>query len=125
MSLIESGVNVVADRYSFSGIAYSAAKGLDLEWCKAPDKGLPKPDIVIYIDLPIECIKARAGFGEEKYENTEFLAKVAAVYENIFDPTYWLRLNGDMSTEELNKKVAETVEGALDKCEGKQLATLF
>jgi len=32
------------DRYAFSGVAFSAAKdGLSLEWCKQPDRGLPRP----------------------------------------------------------------------------------
>jgi hypothetical protein len=26
----------------------------DLEWCKACDKGLPSPDVIIYLDMPIE-----------------------------------------------------------------------
>ena len=30
---------------------FSKIKGLDLEWCKNCDKGLPKPDIVLYIDI--------------------------------------------------------------------------
>ena len=28
------------------GVAFSAAKGLDLAWCKAPDSGLPAPDML-------------------------------------------------------------------------------
>ena len=36
------GVTLVVDRYSYSGVAFTAAKqvpGLDLEWCKAPGRG--------------------------------------------------------------------------------------
>lgn len=29
-----SGTTLAVDRYSYSGIAFSAAKGLDIEWCK-------------------------------------------------------------------------------------------
>ena len=36
-----SGTSIVMDRYAFSGVAYSASKGLKLEWCKGPDRGLP------------------------------------------------------------------------------------
>jgi len=35
-------------------VAFSSAKGLDLEWCKACDRGLPAPDVIIYLDMPIE-----------------------------------------------------------------------
>lgn len=29
-----SGTSLIIDRYSYSGVAFSAAKGLDVEWCK-------------------------------------------------------------------------------------------
>ena len=44
---LEAGVNVIIDRYAYSGVAFTASKGLDIEWCKNPDRGLPKPDIVL------------------------------------------------------------------------------
>lgn len=31
---LKAGVNLIVDRYSYSGVAFSAAKGLDIEWCK-------------------------------------------------------------------------------------------
>jgi len=43
------GKNIVCDRYWYSGVAYSYAKGLDLEWCIKPDEGLLEPDLVIYL----------------------------------------------------------------------------
>ena len=46
---IDSGSVVVLDRYSYSGIAYTAAKGIDIDWCILTEKGLPKPDIVFYL----------------------------------------------------------------------------
>ena len=33
-SKLLSGTTLVVDRYSYSGVAFSAAKGLDIEWCK-------------------------------------------------------------------------------------------
>ena len=44
----------ICDRYAYSGVAFSSAKGLDLDWCKACDSGLPAPDCVIYLDIPVE-----------------------------------------------------------------------
>ena len=38
---LSSGTSIVMDRYAFSGVAYSASKGLKLDWCKGPDRGLP------------------------------------------------------------------------------------
>ena len=53
--LLNAGVNLVVDRYAFSGVAYSAAKpGLSLHWCRQPDVGLLRPDLVLYLHLAPE-----------------------------------------------------------------------
>ena len=74
------------------------------------DKGLPKPDIVIYIDLSIEEIKKRKGFGVEKYEIPEFQLKVGEVFNKLFDEEYWVRINGNQDIEEVKKLVIKCVE---------------
>lgn len=51
---LRSGTTLVCDRYAYSGVAYTSAKGLDMEWCKSNDRGLPSPDCIIYLDMPIE-----------------------------------------------------------------------
>lgn len=33
-SRLRDGTTLIVDRYSYSGVAFSAAKGLDVEWCK-------------------------------------------------------------------------------------------
>jgi len=40
------------------------AKGMDLEWCKASDNGLHKPDLVLYLKAEPEVLSKRANFGE-------------------------------------------------------------
>ncbi|XP_031403361.1 thymidylate kinase-like isoform X4 [Punica granatum] len=31
---LKSGTSLIVDRYSYSGVAFSSAKGLDIDWCK-------------------------------------------------------------------------------------------
>lgn len=33
-SKLRDGITLLVDRYSYSGVAFSAAKGLDIDWCK-------------------------------------------------------------------------------------------
>jgi dTMP kinase len=73
---LNEGVSLVCDRYAFSGIAFTAAKGLDLGWCRSCDVGLPSPDLVLFLDLTIEQAKARGDFGLERYEKEDFQRKV-------------------------------------------------
>lgn len=45
---LNSGTNLVVDRYAYSGVAYTGAKpGFDLDWCKHCDNGLVKPDLLV------------------------------------------------------------------------------
>jgi dTMP kinase len=67
-----AGNHIILDRYAASGVVYSAAKGLDSNWCKFCDQGLWKPDLTFYMDISEKEQISRKGFGSEIYENTEF-----------------------------------------------------
>jgi dTMP kinase len=73
---IRSGVSVVVDRYALSGIAFSAAQGLEIDWCAHPDEGLPSPDVVFFMDISVEDARKRGGYGQEIYEREEMQLKV-------------------------------------------------
>ena len=40
-------------------MAYSSAKGLDLEWCKNSDRGLIKPDITFFLHAEENVLEKR------------------------------------------------------------------
>lgn len=63
-------------------------QGFDMNWCKQPDVGLPKPDRVIYLTLSTEEAAARGTFGKERYEQTDFQQKVSTNFEKLKDPTW-------------------------------------
>lgn len=77
---LKAGTTLIVDRYAYSGVAFSSAKGLDLEWCKNPDRGLLQPDLVLFLDLPIEEAQKRGGFGDERYETLELQTKVRSKF---------------------------------------------
>ncbi|KAG8220775.1 P-loop containing nucleoside triphosphate hydrolase protein [Butyriboletus roseoflavus] len=84
---LASGTTVIADRYAFSGIAFSAQKSpqLDLtyEWCRAPEIGLPAPDLTLFLDITPEIATQRGGYGQERYEKQEVQTRVRQVFEKI------------------------------------------
>lgn len=116
---LEEGKMVVMDRYSFSGVAFSCAKGLDYEWCWAPEKGLPAPDVAIYLDLPADEAKKRSEYGKERYEVAEFQTKVRLAYAKFSPLSSWKILRADQSKEDLHREivklVSETAERVKDK----------
>ncbi|KAI0831956.1 thymidylate kinase [Trametes gibbosa] len=83
---LNAGTTVVCDRYAFSGIAFSAAKnklGMSYEWCRAPDIGLPAPDLTLFLDVTPEKARERGGYGAERYENGDMQERVQHVFERI------------------------------------------
>ena len=81
---IFSGITVISDRYFFSSIAYSAAKqNMDFNWCQKMTLGLPKPDVVIYLDGFAKPIVCRSIFGKERFEEIDFQNKVDTLYKQL------------------------------------------
>ncbi|KUJ17609.1 uncharacterized protein LY89DRAFT_645188 [Mollisia scopiformis] len=85
---LAKGYTIICDRYYYSGMVYSAAKNnpaLSLEWAKQPDIGLPKPDVVIFLDLEPWQAEQRGGYGEEKYEKRELQQRVRELYLQLLN----------------------------------------
>lgn len=60
--LLEGGTHLIVDRYVYSGIAYSAAKGnrhLTREWCSPAEQGLLAPDAVFFLQVDAAAAKGR------------------------------------------------------------------
>ncbi|KAJ9143747.1 Thymidylate kinase [Pleurostoma richardsiae] len=82
-SLLASGTTVLLDRYYQSGMVYSAAKrnpSLTLSWARAPEVGLPRPDMVLFLDLDEAQAKTRGGWGGEVYERAETQRRVRELF---------------------------------------------
>jgi dTMP kinase len=43
---------------------------------QAPDRGLPAPDLVLYLDIPLGVAEQRGGYGQERYEKREMQQQV-------------------------------------------------
>jgi dTMP kinase len=80
---LNAGIAVICDRYAFSGIAFSTAKGLSYEWCRSPEIRLPAPDLTVFLDITPEKAKERGGYGEERYEKEELQKEVRRVFDRI------------------------------------------
>lgn len=82
-SHLAASTTIISDRYYHSGIVYSAAKlnpSLPLPWARAPETGLPRPDLVAFLDLDEETARSRGGWGDEKYEKAEMQKRVRELF---------------------------------------------
>ncbi|KZS94528.1 thymidylate kinase [Sistotremastrum niveocremeum HHB9708] len=116
---LAAGITIVCDRYAFSGCAFSAAKGLPYDWCIAPDKGLPEPDLTVFLDLTPAVAKLRGGYGEERYEKEELQRKVRVLFHSIgkqMKGGKWQEIDASSSIEEVEKAIWKHVEPFSDGC---------
>ncbi|CDZ97701.1 Thymidylate kinase/adenylate kinase [Phaffia rhodozyma] len=121
-SLLASGISVVCDRYAFSGLAFSMAKGLEEEYLLTPDKGLPLPDLTLFLTLSEEESKLRGGFGEERYEQTSFQSLVAQQFRHVRDrfisqhgSDRWVDIDAQGSIEDVQDRIWKVVSRSLEK----------
>ncbi|XP_010250824.1 PREDICTED: thymidylate kinase isoform X1 [Nelumbo nucifera] len=122
---LRSGTTLLVDRYSYSGVAFSSAKGLDVEWCKGPEMGLLAPDLVLYLNIPPEKAAERGGYGGERYEQLEFQRKVAQHYKMLCDAT-WKIIDASLPMEDVEKQLREFVMDCIATCQiGKPLSQLW
>lgn len=120
LSLLNSGTTVVCDRYYFSSYAYNA-HGLpvsDIISLNAPCAKLLRPDLTVYIDIPVQAALNRIFTGRpsdaiEIYESSEYLNTVAQRYTEAFSLTSESEdvyiINGDCDADSLSCQIFERI----------------
>ena len=99
--------------YSFFFTSTLCQPGLSIDWCKQTDVGLPRPDLVCFLDVSEEVAMKRADFGGERYEMTEFQRRVRDNYERLRDES-WVTVSADESLEEVQEALYSLVIRAVD-----------
>jgi dTMP kinase len=132
---LNSGINLIVDRYSYSGVAYSAAKStMDFEWCKTCEIGLPKPDLICFMDTKTVDMNDRECFGDERYESTAFQRQVYKNFNKLFNldnvtDQGLLVLDAKDSIESLHEQILnyslEIINNAKHSKETMELKTLW
>lgn len=112
---LDEGYLIILDRYVYSGASYSTAKGLDFDWCMGPDKGLPRPDVTIFLKFENSENSNRSGFGDERYEVVEFQEKVSTVFKKFADNKEWKPIFVDgLGIDEVHQKVWNEINQVVD-----------
>ncbi|KAK8789674.1 hypothetical protein WA171_001765, partial [Blastocystis sp. BT1] len=124
---LNDGITIICDRYFASGVAFTAAKGYDLEWCLAPDRGLPAPDIVLFLDLNSEEQKRRGGFGEERYEVSSFQENVRTKFLELIHTMKtinWMIVDANQTMDTVFTQLMDHIERAIEECESKPVSEI-
>lgn len=110
--LLREGKHVICTRYYFSSLAYQSDEGY--EFVYDLNKRFPKPDLVIYIDNPVETSLERLQQRtvQDVYENKEKLLKVKENYNKIFEEYggKLLIVKGNQKPQDIHKEIIEFME---------------
>jgi len=114
---LAAGRVVVCDRYTLSSVAYQGARGLDpAEILAQSEAEFPLPDLVLWLDLPLETALARVrGRGEPAeplFEEARRLAEVVRIYASLRLP-YLVRIDARGSEREVAERVTQAVRARL------------
>lgn len=96
---------LILNRYYQSNIVYGLAEGLPLEWLETLDKGLPKEDLTIVIDISVETMINRTNKLDLFEGDIEKMKRVRTIYKELTSRYGWVIINGEKNKEEVHKDI--------------------
>ncbi|TVQ42747.1 MAG: dTMP kinase [Gloeocapsa sp. DLM2.Bin57] len=113
-TLLQQQITIISTRYYFSSLAYHGHSLKIQELVKRLNQDFPQPDLLIYLDIPLEVSLARLQDKSQKdvYENKQKLNKVQANYQQIVQEYSGLKLVIDArkSQEEIHQQIVHFIE---------------
>lgn len=129
---LENGIDVVIDRYSYSGAAYTLARHMfdnpecdivDLQrmltWAISVEIGLPKPDVVFLFDADPEELAKRADYGSNDiHEKIPLQVCIRKAYNLVFGfqddsifggKTQVVKIDATQSKDEIRNIIQDTI----------------
>jgi dTMP kinase len=111
---IRGGVNVIVNRYWPSNLAYGISHGLPADWLSCLDRGLPKPDLVIVLDISPSTSLKRKREGRDVHEiDLAYLKKVRAAYLRLAGRYGWRVVDGEQDSKALHSELVNVVSHSI------------
>jgi dTMP kinase len=107
---LEKGEIVVCDRYLYASLAYQGAQGVDLNWIKTINKFAIKPDLALYLDVPIEVGLSRIAERKKTvFEKIEIEKKVREIYLKLVEEGELILINANKPIKEVNREITDLI----------------
>ncbi len=114
-TLLENNV-VIMNRYYQSNLVYGIVNGLDIAWLENLDRGIPKEDLVILLDVTTTDSFSRKKERRDKFEeNQEFAQKITAQYRKLAKEFGWHVINASRHKMEVHQDVKQIVLRYMEK----------
>lgn len=108
--IVGKGTTVIMNRYYQSNLVYGVSKGLKLDWLLSLDKGMPKADLVIVIDIKPKTLVRRSKNVVDTFEkDLELIRLVKKNYRILAKKFKWRFVEGEKSVDEVHQQVLKIV----------------
>ena len=127
---LNAGFVVLLDRYTYTAFARDVVRGQDFEWVKELYSFAPEPDLVFYLDVPIDILLKRVigttgldywesgrdiGLSSDFYSSFKiYQDKCLDEYEKMKSLYNFISIDGTLPVEDIHKKMVERVQEVLD-----------
>ncbi len=127
---LDAGFVVLLDRYTYTAFARDVVRGLDVEWVQKLYNYAPEPDLVFYLDMPIDILLKRVigttgldywesgrdiGLSTDFYESFKIYQAKCLEQYNKMKPLYnFVSIDGTLHIEDIHNIMIEHVEKLLN-----------
>lgn len=127
---LKSGFIVLLDRYYYTALARDVVRGQDIEWVKNLYDYAPEPDLIFYLDMPVDVLLKRiigttglnyyesgrdVGFSTDFYKSFEiYQNKCLEQYETMKSEYNFKSIDGTKSIEKIHSIMNKEVQKILD-----------
>ena len=127
---LKAGFVVILDRYVYTAYARDVVRGHNIEWLKNLYDYAPEPDMVFYLDVPVEILLKRIigttgldywesgrdiGLSTDFYKSFQiYQGKCLEAYQKMIDEYGFISIDGTKSPKEIHKKITSHVRDLLE-----------
>lgn len=127
---LKSGFIVLLDRYYYTALARDVVRGQDIEWVKNLYDYAPEPDLVFYLDMPVDVLLKRiigttgldfyesgrdVGFSTDFYKSFEiYQKKCLEQYNNMKSEYNFKSIDGTLPIKNIHNIMSTEVQKILN-----------
>ena len=127
---LKAGFVVILDRYIYTAYARDVVRGHDIEWLKNLYDYAPEPDMVFYLDVPVEILLKRIigttgldywesgrdiGLSSDFYKSFQiYQGKCLDEYQKMIKEYGFISIDGTLSEKDIHKKIVSYVKDILE-----------
>jgi dTMP kinase len=113
-SMIDKGTIIIMNRYYQSNLVYGVSHGLNLKWLLNLDRGLPKEDVVIMLEVNPDTSYRRVPEDRDTFEvDQKLLTRVHKNYLKLAKQFNWKVINGEKISEDVHNEIMKIVRQVL------------